>query len=448
MNDANLLRKDPEAARRGFKSRNEKLLAQYEAWLKDDAEYRDLLKKVEDLRSKRNASSQAIGKAKASKNEAEAQKLMAEVAGLKDEMAKAEAALAPLAEKTKLGGLGLPHLPHESVPVGHDETQNVEVRRHGTPREFDFAPKDHVALGEEGLKIFSTADGARLSGSRFALWSGQGAKLIRAIINFQLDLHAKAGYVEVHPPLLVKPEILEGTGQLPKFEADLYKTKNADGDKATDLFLIPTAEVPVTNLVRDNILRPETPLPLKYTAYTPCFRQEAGSYGKDVRGLIRNHQFDKVELVWITRPEDSLAALEQLTKDAEAVLQALELPYRVIALCTGDMGFASRKTYDIEVWIPSEKKYREISSCSDCGDFQARRMEARFKRDAKGATEYLHTLNGSGVAVGRLFVAILENYQEKDGSVLIPKVLQPYCGFDRITNDRRFPVNLTDEIDI
>ena len=390
------------------------------------------MKKVEDLRSKRNASSQAIGKAKASKNEAEAQRLMAEVSGLKEEMAEAEESLSPLAEKTKQASLGIPNLPHESAPVGKDETQNVEVRRHGAPREFDFVPKDHVALGEDALEIFSTAEGAKLSGSRFALWSGKGARLIRAIINFQLDLHGQAGYVEVHPPLLVKPEILVGTGQLPKFEADLYKTISADGEKAQELYLIPTAEVPLTNLVRESILRPETPFPLKYAAYTPCFRQEAGSYGKDVRGLIRNHQFDKVELVWITKPEDSIAALEQLMKDAEAVLRALELPYRVIALCTGDMGFSSRKTYDIEVWIPSEKKYREISSCSDCGDFQARRMEARFKRDAKGATEYVHTLNGSGVAVGRLFVALLENGQQKDGSVLIPKALQPYCGFDRI----------------
>jgi seryl-tRNA synthetase len=306
------------------------------------------------------------------------------------------------------------------------------VRKHGSPRTFDFPVKDHVALGEDGLKIFSTAEGARLSGSRFALWSGEGARLIRAIVNFQLDLHHKAGYTEIHPPLLVKPDVLVGTGQLPKFEADLYKTTNSDGEKSSDLYLIPTAEVPVTNLVRETILPPTAALPLKYTAYTPCFRQEAGSYGKDVRGLIRNHQFDKVELVWITKPEESLAALEQLTKDAEAVLQALELPYRVIALCTGDMGFASRKTYDIEVWIPSEKKYREISSCSDCGDFQARRMEARFKRDVKGATEYLHTLNGSGVAVGRLFVAILENFQEKDGSVTIPKALRPYFGADSI----------------
>ncbi len=432
MIDLALLRKAPDAVRKGIKDRGGRYSPFVEELLSLDAEHRKRLAEVEALRAQRNASSQAIGKAKASKNEAEAQRLMAEVAGLKDKMAALEAELEPQAKKTRELALSIPNVPHESVPLGKDEHENKEVRRVGEPRKFDFEPFDHVRLGEEKLRLFSTAEGAKLAGSRFALWSGAGARLMRAIINFQLDLHQRAGYVEVHPPVLVKPEILEGTGQLPKFEADLYKTSSSDGDKAQELFLIPTAEVPLTNLVRESILPPGSPLPLKYTAYTPCFRQEAGSYGKDVRGLIRNHQFDKVELVWITRPEDSLSALEQLTQDAEAVLKALELPYRVILLCTGDMGFASRKTYDIEVWIPSEKRYREISSCSDCGDFQARRMEARFKRDAKAATEYVHTLNGSGVAVGRLFVAILENFQQKDGSIVVPKALQPYFGADKI----------------
>jgi seryl-tRNA synthetase len=432
MIDPALVRKNPDAVRAGLKARGGRYLPAFEEALKLDAENRSVQAKVDELRAQRNAASAQIGKAMAAKDTALAEKLKAEVAANKAQLAELEGRLNELSEKTKQALLGIPNLPHESVPVGTDETQNVEVRKHGTPRDFDFTPKDHVALGEEALKIFSTAAGARLSGSRFALWQGAGARLIRAIINFQLDLHQKAGYTEVHPPLLVRPEILVGTGQLPKFEQDLYKTSSADGDKAQDLFLIPTAEVPLTNMVREAIQQPGAPFPFKWTAYTPCFRQEAGSYGKDVRGLIRNHQFDKVELVWITRPEDSLAALEQLTKDAEAVLQALELPYRVISLCTGDMGFASRKTYDIEVWIPSEKKYREISSCSDCGDFQARRMEARFKRDAKGGTEYVHTLNGSGVAVGRLFVAILENFQQKDGSIAIPKALQPYFGAESI----------------
>ena len=432
MIDPALVRKNPDAVRAGLKARGGRYLPAFEEALKLDAENRSVQAQVDELRAQRNAASAQIGKAMAAKDTALADKLKAEVAAGKARLAELEAKLAPLGEKTRQTLLGIPNLPHESVPVGTDETQNVEVRKHGTPRTFDFAPKDHVALGEETLKIFSTAAGAQLSGSRFALWQGAGARLIRAIINFQLDLHGKAGYTEIHPPLLVKPDILVGTGQLPKFEQDLYKTSSADGDKAQDLFLIPTAEVPLTNMVREAIQQPGAPFPFKWTAYTPCFRQEAGSYGKDVRGLIRNHQFDKVELVWITKPEDSLAALEQLTKDAEAVLQALELPYRVISLCTGDMGFASRKTYDIEVWIPSEKKYREISSCSDCGDFQARRMEARFKREAKGATEYVHTLNGSGVAVGRLFVAILENFQQKDGSIAIPRALQPYFGADAI----------------
>ncbi len=430
MIDPALLRKDPDLVRAGLKNRNPKYLPAIDELLKLDAEHREKLRVVEDLRAKRNASSSLIGKAKASKNEEEAARLMAEVSGLKDQMAKLEAELSPLAEKTRLAALGLPNLPHESVPVGHSEADNKVAREGLKARTFDFKPLDHQTVGEK-LGILDLAAAAKLSGSRFALWKGAGAKLLRAIINFQLDLHLKAGYQEFWPPYLVRPEILEGTGQLPKFEADLYKTKNAEGDKANDLYLIPTAEVPLTNLVREEILSADK-LPMKLTAYTPCFRQEAGSYGKDVRGVIRNHQFDKVELVRITRPEDSLAALEELTADAERVLTTLELPHRVLSLCTGDIGPASRKTYDLEVWMPSESKYREISSCSDCGDYQARRMNARFRRDAKAAPEFVHTLNGSGVAVGRLAAALLENGQQQDGTVSIPKALQPYFGADAI----------------
>jgi len=431
MIDPALIRKEPDRVRAGLKSRGGRYLPAFEELLKLDEENRKLLSEVEGLRAQRNASSQAIGKAKASKDEVLSQKLMAEVGALKEKMGGLEAALAPLSEKTRSAAMGLPNLPHESVPQGTSEADNKVAREGGKPGAFDFKPLDHQTLGEK-LGILDLAAGARLAGSRFALWRDSGAKLMRAIVNFQLDLHIKAGYREVWPPYLVRPEILEGTGQLPKFEADLYKTKNTDGDKANDLYLIPTAEVPLTNLVREEIL-PADKLPMKLTAYTPCFRQEAGSYGKDVRGVIRNHQFDKVELVRITKPEDSLAALEELTADAENVLKTLELPYRVLLLCTADIGPASRKTYDLEIWMPSENKYREISSCSDCGDYQARRMNARFRRDAKAAPECVHTLNGSGVAVGRLAAAILENGQQKDGSVKIPKALIPYFGADSIS---------------
>ena len=275
--------------------------------------------------------------------------------------------------------------------------------------------------------------GAKLAGSRFYLWRGAGARLMRAITQFELDLHTREhGYIEISPPYLVRPEILEGTGQLPNFEDDLYRTRSSEAEKSTDLYLIPTAEVPLTNLVREEILA-EASLPMKFTAYTPCFRQEAGSYGKDVRGVIRNHQFDKVELVWVTKPEESLKALEELTTHAEAVLRILEIPYRIIELCTADLGTASRKTYDLEVWMPSSQSFREISSCSDCGDYQARRMNARMRRGAKGSPEFVHTLNGSGVAVGRLFAAILENFQQEDGTIKLPKALVSYFGSETIT---------------
>ncbi|MEK7858491.1 MAG: serine--tRNA ligase [Elusimicrobiota bacterium] len=431
MIDLALIRRSPEAVRAGLSARNPRYGAALDELLKLDLDNRAAMKEVEDLRAVRNAASQAIGKAKAAKDEAGAQKVMAEVAALKEKMGALEALLSPLSEKTRQAALGLPNLPHESVPVGTSEADNKEVRRGRAPAAYDFKPLDHQTLGEK-LGLLDFAAGARLAGSRFCLWKGAGARLMRAIISFQLDLHTKEhGYEEIWPPYLALPEVLEGTGQLPKFEADLYKTGTSDGEKNRDLYLIPTAEVPLTNLVREQIL-PAERLPMKMTAYSPCFRQEAGSYGKDVRGLIRNHQFDKVELVWITKPEDSLAALETLTAHAEEVLKRLEIPHRVLSLCTADIGFASRKTYDLEVWMPSEGRYREISSCSDCGDFQARRMNARLRRDAKAAPEFVHTLNGSGVAVGRLFAAILENFQQKDGGVRIPTALVPFFGAERL----------------
>jgi len=431
VNDLALLRKDPAAARKALSSRQPRWGEALDALLALDEKHRALLKEVEELRARRNAASQEIGKAKASKDEAKAAALMAEVGKLKAEMPAREAALTESEKAVRAAALDLPNLPHASVPVGKDETENPEVRRSALPpRTFDFKPLDHQALGEK-LGILDLGTAAKLSGSRFALWKGPGAKLLRALGNFLLDRHAQKGYVEVHPPYLVRPEVLEGTSQLPKFEADMYKTVNTEGEKTTTLYLISTSEISLTNMVREEILAGER-LPMKLTAFTPCFRQEAGSYGKDVRGVIRNHQFDKVELVWIVKPEDSLAALERLTQDAEAVLAELELPHRTIHLCTGDMGFAAQKTYDIEVWMPSENKHREISSCSDCSDFQARRMSARFRRDPKAPPELVHTLNGSGVAVGRLAAAVLENFQQADGSVAVPKALVPYFGADRI----------------
>jgi seryl-tRNA synthetase len=323
--------------------------------------------------------------------------------------------------------LGIPNLLHESVPEGRDESANKEVRRWGEPRAFDFAPKDHVEIGEKlGGLDFETA--AKISGSRFAVLKGGVARLHRALAQFMLDLHTREhGYSEVYAPYLVLGSSLLGTGQLPKFEQDLFRVNSEQG-----FFLIPTAEVPVTNIVRDSIVDAAT-LPLKYTAHTPCFRSEAGAAGKDTRGLIRQHQFEKVELVHITRPADSYAALEELTANAEEVLRKLELPYRVVALCAGDVGFGSAKTYDLEVWLPGQNKFREISSCSNCEGFQARRMQARWRNPETGKPEPLHTLNGSGVAVGRALVAVLENYQNADGSVTVPAVLRPYMGgADRI----------------
>ncbi len=371
------------------------------------------------LRAERNANAKAVGFAKAKGQDAAA--LFATGEALGAELKRIESELESLQSELTALQLGLPNLLHESVPEGRDETANVEVRSWGTPREFDFAPRDHVAIGEPLGMDFEAA--SRISGARFVVLGGPLARLHRALVQFMLDLHAgEHGYREVYVPYLVHAHALVGTGQLPKFEQDLFAVRGDPG-----FYLIPTAEVPVTNLVRDQILEAER-LPLRYVAHTPCFRSEAGAAGKDTRGMIRQHQFDKVELVHIVRPEDSYAALESLTGHAEAVLRALELPYRVLALCAGDVGFASAKTYDLEVWLPSQQRYREISSCSNCEAFQARRLQARWRNPATGKPELVHTLNGSGVAVGRALVAILENYQQADGSVTVPSALRPYMG--------------------
>jgi seryl-tRNA synthetase len=371
------------------------------------------------LRSERNAGAKAVGQAK-SRGE-NVSPLLARGEALGFELQTVEKDLDAIQAELTAWQLGLPNLLHASVPDGADESANVEVRRLGEPKVFDFEPKDHVAVGEPLGMDFEAA--GRISGARFVVMTGVLAKLHRALIHFMLDLHtANHGYREAYVPYLVHAAALEGTGQLPKFEADLFAVRGDPG-----FYLIPTAEVPLTNLVRDQILAPET-LPLKYVAHTPCFRSEAGAAGKDTRGMIRQHQFDKVELVHIVRPEQSYIALEELTGHAEAVLRALALPYRVMSLCAGDVGFGSAKTYDLEVWLPSQQRYREISSCSNCESFQARRLQARWRNPASGKPELVHTLNGSGVAVGRALVAILENYQQEDGTVTVPSSLLPYMG--------------------
>lgn len=375
---------------------------------------------TQTLQSERNSSAKAIGKAKATGEDAAP--LLAAVADLGDRLKTAETQLEQVQNEFTALLLNIPNIPHASVPDGKDENANVEIRRRGEPRRMDFTPKDHVDLGEgNGLLDFETA--AKITGARFAVMYGPLARLHRALIQFMLDLHTgQHGYVETWVPYIVNAESLRGTGQLPKFEEDLFALKGEQ-----DYYLIPTAEVPVTNLVRDVIVEAAA-MPMKYVCHTPCFRSEAGSYGKDTRGMIRQHQFEKVELVQIVRPEDSYAAHEALTSHAEAVLQKLNLPYRVMALCSGDMGFASAKTYDLEVWLPGQGKYREISSCSNFEDFQARRLQARWRNPATNKPELVHTLNGSGLAVGRTLVAIMENYQDAHGNIQIPDALQPYMG--------------------
>ncbi|HET7291604.1 MAG TPA: serine--tRNA ligase [Vicinamibacteria bacterium] len=390
-----------------------------------DARRRELLQRVEGLRHRQRVVGEDIARRQKAQQDAGA--LKAEMKGVAGEVKSLEADLQRVETDLDALLLNLPNVPDPSVPVGKDAAANVEVRRVGEPRRFDFAPKAHWELGPElGLLDFERA--ARISGARFAVLWDEGARLERALVQFMLDLHTRErGYREVLPPYLVTAETLTGTGQLPKFESDLFKTRAGD----RDLYLIPTAEVPVTNLHRDEILE-ASELPKKYAAFSPCFRSEAGSYGKDVRGLIRQHQFHKVELVKLTTPETSMAELEAMVQDAEEVLKRLELPYRVVVLSTGDMGFASAKTYDLEVWLPGQDAYREISSCSNCTDFQARRANLRFRPEPKAKPRFVHTLNGSGLAVGRTLIALLENRQERDGSVGIPEALRPYLGVDRL----------------
>jgi seryl-tRNA synthetase len=391
-----------------------------------DSDRRQAITEVETLKAQRNRASEEIAKLKKAGQDASAQ--MEESKGLRDRIAELEKTANDL--ETRLRDLlsGIPNLPSDTVPVGKSEHDNVEVRRWGSEPKFDFTPKPHWELGEQ-LGVLDLERGAKLSGARFAVYWDLGAKLERALANFMLDLHTREhGYTEILPPYLVNSESMYGTGQLPKFAADLFRVPH--GEK--DLWLIPTAEVPVTNLYRDEVLD-GTRLPISLTAYTPCFRSEAGSYGKDVRGIIRQHQFQKVEMVKFAHPSQSCEELEKLTRNAEAVLQKLGLHYRVMALCTADMGFSSAKTYDIEVWLPGQNLFREISSCSNFEAFQARRANIRFRPDGKGKSELVHTLNGSGLAVGRTWVAIVENYQQPDGSVVIPEALRPYVGADRIT---------------
>ena len=389
-----------------------------------DRERRDAVANTERLKEKKNRLSGEIGKLKKSGGDASA--LMREVEELSEAIRSSEGPLADIEARFEQLMLTLPNLPHASVKVGKDERDNREVRRWGEPPKFGFAPKNHWDIGEE-LGILDFARAAKIAGARFAVYRGAGAKLERALINFMLDLHTEEnGYKEMLPPALVNRAALVGTGQLPKFEDDLFHV--APGD----YFLIPTAEVPLTNLHRDEMLERDE-LPIKYVAYTPCFRSEAGSYGKDVRGLIRQHQFNKVEMVKLTEPEDSYNELETMVRNAEDVLKRLELPYRVVELCTGDMGFGAAKTYDLEVWLPGQNTYREISSCSNCEEFQARRANIRYRKEKKGRPLFVHTLNGSGLAVGRTLLAVLENYQQEDGSVIIPNALRDYMGgLDRI----------------
>ncbi|GAP67013.1 seryl-tRNA synthetase [Mizugakiibacter sediminis] len=386
-----------------------------------EAERKTLQTETQELQSVRNARSKAIGQAKAKGEDVAA--LMAEVAGLGDRLKANEQRLAEVQAQLAEIALRVPNVPDVSVPVGKDESENAEIARWGTPRAFDFAVRDHVDLGARHGWLDGDA-GARLSGARFTVLRGALARLHRALAQFMLDLHTREhGYLECNVPLLVHAETMQGTGQLPKFEEDLFAAQAGE----TRRYLIPTAEVSLTNLVRESILEADA-LPMRLTAHTPCFRAEAGSYGKDVRGMIRQHQFEKVELVQIVRPAESFAALEELVGHAEKVLQLLGLPYRKVLLCTGDMGFAAAKTYDLEVWLPSQNTYREISSCSNCTDFQARRMQARWRNPETGKPELVHTLNGSGLAVGRTLIAVMENYQNVDGSITVPEALRPYMG--------------------
>jgi seryl-tRNA synthetase len=429
MLDINLLRKDLDAVVARLAARkNPQPFLDVEAFRQLEAERKTIQTRTEELQSQRNQLSKQIGQLKSKGESADA--VMAQVAQIKVELDRSAARLEQIQPEMLALLLAVPNLPHESVPVGADEGANKEVRKWGTPRSFDFSVRDHVDVGEKlGLDF---GMGVKLSGSRFTVMKGQVARLHRALAQFMLDVQTQEhGYTECYTPYIVNSDTLRGTGQLPKFEADLFAVSKGgqeglgDADKQA-LYLIPTSEVTLTNFVRDEIVA-EADLPIRLTAHTPCFRSEAGSAGKDTRGMIRQHQFDKVEMVQIVHPEKSYDALEEMTGHAEKILQKLGLPYRVLLLCTGDMGFGAAKTYDLEVWLPAQNTYREISSVSNCEAFQARRLQARFK-NAQGKNELVHTLNGSGLAVGRTLVAILENYQNADGSVTVPEVLRPYLG--------------------
>jgi len=425
MLDPRYIRENPDKIRVALTNRgySTEILDRF---LEIDSRRMELLREVEQLRQKRNILSKEISELKARKSSdgnlieqkmIEAKDVSDKIEALEDTLKGFDAEITDII-------LNIPNIPHESVPIGKDETENKEVRRWGMPKKFDFEPRNHWDIGET-LGIIDFERATKISQTRFSIMKGAGAKLERALINFMLDIHTSKGYIEIFPPLLVNRNSMIGTGQLPKFEIELFRTLDPE------LYLIPTAEVPLTNIHKDEILKEED-LPIYYTAYTPCFRKEAGSYGKDVRGLIRQHQFNKVELVKFVKPENSYEELESLTRDAEEILQRLNLPYRVVCLCTGDLGFSAAKTYDIEVWLPGQGRYREISSCSNFEAYQARRANIRFRRTGKKGTEFVHTLNGSGLAIGRTVVAILENYQQKDGTVVVPEALRPYMGMDII----------------
>ncbi|HSV18420.1 MAG TPA: serine--tRNA ligase [Casimicrobiaceae bacterium] len=428
MLDINLLRNDLAGVAAALAQRGVTLdAATFESL---EATRKDIQTRTQELQQKRNVASKQIGAAKGRGEDATA--ALAEVAGLGDQLKALEAELARVQAALRDFMLDLPNLPHASTPVGRSAEDNVELRRWGAPRTFEFSVKDHVDLGEAlGLLDFATA--AKMSGARFSFLRGDLARLHRALAHFMLDVHTtEHGYSECHTPYIVNAEALVGTTQLPKFEADMFAVRKGGTQGEEALYLISTSEITLANSVREEILPAES-LPMRLTAHTPCFRSEAGSYGKDTRGMIRQHQFDKVELVQVVQPERSYEALEELTGHAERILQRLGLPYRVMALCTGDMGFAAAKTYDLEVWLPGQQAYREISSCSNCEAFQARRMQARF-RNAQGKPELVHTLNGSGLAIGRTLVAVMENYQEADGSIAVPDVLRPYmAGATKVT---------------
>jgi len=417
MLDLKILREEPERLVEAMKARG--AAVNLDQLQELEQRRRALLQEVEEKKAERNVASKQIGEVKKAGGDASAEQ--ARVKGLGDEIRSLDEGVAAVEGALEAVWLTVPNLPHDGCPVGADETANPELRRWGTPRVFDFEPLPHWDLGE-ALGILDFATATKIAGARFALLRGLGARLERALIQFMLDVHTRDhGYTEVAPPFLVNADSMTGTGQLPKFAEDLFRCRD------DDLYLIPTAEVPVTNIHRDEIL-PEGALPIRYCAYTPCFRREAGSHGKDTRGLIRQHQFDKVELVRFEEPEGSPTALEELTGHAEVILQRLELPYRVIELCTGDLGFSATRTYDLEVWVPAQGRYREVSSCSTFGDFQARRARIRYRHPDHKKPRLVHTLNGSGLAVGRTVVALLENHQQADGSVRIPEALVPYMG--------------------